>query len=62
MNTTMAKKAVTSRIKITKKGKLMRRKMGLSHFRAKKSGTQLNRKAKSVLVNTNDLRMFKKYL
>ncbi len=37
----MAKKSVIKRIKITKTGKFMRRKMAQDHFRAKKSGKQI---------------------
>ena len=56
------KKSIASRIKITKTGKLIRRKMGLSHCRAKKSGKQINRKSKTILVNPVDIKMFKKYI
>ena len=38
------KKSVSSRIRITKNGKILRKAMGQSHFRAKKKGVQLNRK------------------
>jgi ribosomal protein L35 len=38
------KKAVSNRIKITKTGKILRRKMGQSHFLAKKRGIQIKRK------------------
>ncbi len=33
----MSKKTFTKRFKITKTGKILRRKMGLSHFKSKKS-------------------------
>jgi ribosomal protein L35 len=37
------KKSISSRIKITKTGKILRRRMGQSHFLAKKSGNQIKR-------------------
>lgn len=40
----MTKDSITSRIKVTKTGKLLRRKMGLGHFRAKKSTREFRRK------------------
>ncbi|MDP1718959.1 MAG: bL35 family ribosomal protein [bacterium] len=53
--------SVRDRIKVTGTGKLIRRKMGLNHFRAKKSAKRLHRKSDS-LVKKVDLKMFKKYL
>ena len=44
------RKSVSSRIKITKTGKILRRKMAQDHFRAKKSGKQLNRKKGTVAL------------
>lgn len=38
------KKKVSKRLKITKTGKILKRTMGLCHFRAKKSSTQIKRK------------------
>ncbi|MDP3015181.1 MAG: hypothetical protein AAB698_01445 [Patescibacteria group bacterium] len=38
------KKSISSRIKITKTGKILRRPMGLGHCRAKKRTTQMKRK------------------
>ncbi|MBI5401217.1 50S ribosomal protein L35 [Candidatus Wolfebacteria bacterium] len=38
------KKSVSKRIKITKKGKILRRAMGIGHFRAKKSASAMKRK------------------
>lgn len=40
----MARKSVTKRIRITKTGKFMRRKMAQDHFRAKKTGKQIQQK------------------
>ena len=57
----MAKDSVASRIKVTKTGKLIRRKMGIAHFRAKKSNRQLARKGDTAL-HPADMKVFtKKY-
>ena len=56
------KKAVSKRIKITKTGKLMRRKMAQDHFRAKKRGVQLHRKRGDRELTTIDSKIFLKYL
>lgn len=45
------KKKVSKRLKITGTGKILRRKMGLCHFRAKKSATQLGRKGSMSAIN-----------
>jgi ribosomal protein L35 len=58
---TMTKDSISDRIKVTKTGKLIKRTMGLGHFRAKKSSRQIRRKTDS-LVNPIDVKMFKKYL
>ncbi|MEK9186670.1 MAG: hypothetical protein AAB885_03745 [Patescibacteria group bacterium] len=55
----MAKNSVVSRIKITKTGELIRRKMGIGHCRAKKSNRQLARKG-NVSVHHADLKVFRK--
>ncbi len=48
------KKSISSRIRITKNGKVMRRTMAVGHFRTRKSGSNLLRKrmpiASSVLT------------
>ncbi|HOF50312.1 MAG TPA: 50S ribosomal protein L35 [Candidatus Colwellbacteria bacterium] len=56
------RKTVGKRIKVTKTGKLMRRKMAQSHFRAKKSGSAIRAKRPSVKVSKVDIKTFKKYL
>lgn len=56
------KNSITNRIRVTKTGKLMRRKMGLDHFRAKKSGKQMGRKENPTSFAKADARVFiKKY-
>lgn len=57
----MTKDSVLDRIKVTKSGKMIKRNMGLGHFRAKKSGKQMGRKTDSM-VSPADVRMFKRYL
>ncbi|MEK7086982.1 MAG: hypothetical protein AAB935_01850 [Patescibacteria group bacterium] len=42
----MAKKSISSRIKITKSGKITRRAMSLGHSKGNKRKTQINRKKK----------------
>ncbi len=62
MYTSMTKNSISSRIKITKSGKLFRRPMGQSHFKAKKTGKQ-NRLKRGVLeLGGAEARIMKKYL
>ena len=55
------KKSISSRIKITKTGKILRRTMGQCHFRAKKSTTQIKRKKSNRGLNASK-KLIKKYL
>jgi ribosomal protein L35 len=50
----MAKKTFQKRFKITKTGKIMRRKMGLSHFKSKKSPKTIRNKRSSVVLASSD--------
>ena len=54
MTNPMAKKTFTKRIKVTKTGKLLRRKKGLGHARAKKSSKVMRNKRKLVSVKRAD--------
>ncbi|MBI4095213.1 MAG: 50S ribosomal protein L35 [Candidatus Liptonbacteria bacterium] len=45
------KKSVTKRIRFTKRGKLIRRPMGVNHFRTRKSQKLLRKKGKMVGIN-----------
>ncbi len=56
----MAKKSITSRFKVTKTGKVIRRSMGQSHFKTKKNGAQIRNKRRTVLVLGAELKMLKK--
>ncbi len=55
------KKAVSKRIRITRTGKLMRRKMGQGHFRANKSGGQIQTKRGGLTVDKADHKTMTNY-
>jgi len=54
MSTTMTKKSFTKRFKVTKTGKLMRRKQGQGHSRANKSRKVIRRKDGEIEVHAVD--------
>ena len=56
------KRSIRSRIRITKKGKVMRRKMGLGHFKAKKSRREQLRKKKPLALKSPNAKHIKKYI
>jgi len=56
------KKSVSKRIKITKRGKLVRRQMAQDHFKSKHPGRRNRSKRKEVLVKRVDIKTFAKYL
>jgi ribosomal protein L35 len=58
----MVKKSIRSRFKKTKTGKLIRRKMGVSHFKAKKTGSQKRNKRKNSEVKKVDRKIIRKYI
>ena len=58
----MAQKSVTKRIRVTKTGKMMRRKMAQNHCRAKKRGVQLHRKRVPQSLNSMDAKGMIRYL
>ena len=58
----MARKSVSKRIRVTKNGKMMRRKMAQGHCRAKKSGKQLHRKRVPMALAGMDAKVFFRYL
>jgi len=45
------RKSISKRFKITKTGKVMRRAIGQDHFRAKKTGQQIRKSRKWVVVS-----------
>lgn len=58
----MFKKSVQKRIKVTKTGKLIRRKMAQDHFRASKSGRQIRGKRGGIEIHESDYKNIIKYL
>jgi len=54
------KNSIRDRIKITKKGKILSRKKGQSHFRAKKTSKQLKRRSglRPLKLRIKDLNNF----
>jgi ribosomal protein L35 len=55
-------KTFAKRIKITKTGKLIRRHMGLSHFKAKKSPKSIRNRRNSLTVASVDMAIIKEHL
>jgi ribosomal protein L35 len=55
-------KAILSRLKITKGGKMLRRPTRQSHFNAKDSGKQGRVKHGSVMIKKSDIKLFKQFL
>lgn len=58
----MLKKSVQKRIKVTKTGKLIRRRMAQDHFRANKSGRQIRDKRGGIEIHGSDYKNIIKYL
>jgi len=58
----MVKKSYSSRIKVTKTGKLLKRPMAQSHFRSKKTSKQIHAKRKRTEVSKADQKRIKRYL
>jgi len=55
------KKSISKRLRLTKTGKVLRRRMAQDHFRAKKSGKQIQRKREVLRLHNTDIKVFKKY-
>ncbi len=56
------RKSIKKRFKITKNGKVLRRKPGQGHYRAKKSGEEKRKARKWVEVKKPDAKKIKKAL
>ncbi|PIR01598.1 MAG: 50S ribosomal protein L35 [Candidatus Nealsonbacteria bacterium CG_4_9_14_0_2_um_filter_37_38] len=56
------RKSIAKRFKITGTGKILRRSTGLDHYRAKKSGKQIRKSRKWVLVSKSEAKKIKKLL
>lgn len=54
------RKSVTKRLRVTKNGKVMRRRMAQDHFRAKRTGKQTRNKRKGLPLNLGDVTVFRK--
>ncbi len=55
------KKSVTTRIRVTRTGKMIRRRMGANHFLAKKTGKQISNKKNQAVIAAVDLRALQRY-
>lgn len=56
------RKSFSKRIRVTKTGKMLRRRMAQDHFRAKKSGKQIRNKRGALSLSRADVRVFRKHL
>ena len=56
------RKSILKRFKITKNGKVMRRRSGLNHYLAKKTGGQVRKKRKWVQLSKPELKRIKKLI
>ena len=56
------RKSVLKRFKITKTGKVLRRRAGLDHYQAKKSGNTKRRGRKMIEVSKPEAKKIKKLL
>lgn len=54
------RKSFSKRVRITKTGKMMRRKMAQDHFRANKSGNQIRKKRGALSTKKVDIKAFHK--
>jgi ribosomal protein L35 len=55
------KKSISKRIRITRTGKVMRRRMGQGHFRAGKTGTSIQNKRGALTIHGSDMRQIRAY-
>ncbi|MDP3729133.1 MAG: 50S ribosomal protein L35 [bacterium] len=55
------RKSFTKRFKVTKTGKMIRRKMAQDHFRAKRSGKQTRNKRTTLHLHKSNVRVFKQF-
>jgi ribosomal protein L35 len=56
------KKAVSKRVSITRTGKIMRRTMGLDHFKTRQTSKVNRNKRHTATIDKKDVRTFSKYL
>ena len=55
-----ARQSILKRFKITKTGKVLRRPTGQNHYRAKRTGQQIRRSRKMVMVSKWETKMIKR--
>jgi len=56
------RKSILKRFKITKNGKILRRKPGQNHYRSKKTGKQIRESRKWVEVSRSEIKKIKRLL
>jgi len=56
------KKAILKRFKITKSGKILRRKTGQNHYRSKKEGKWKRKGRKWIPLSKSEMKQIKKYI
>ena len=56
------RKSIAKRFKITRSGKVLRRRTGLDHYRAKKSGKKIRKSRKLVRVSKPEAKKIKKMI
>jgi len=56
------RKSILKRFKITKTGKVLRRPIGLDHYRAKKSGKKIRKSRKWIEVPKAEAKIIKKLI
>ncbi|MDE2001594.1 MAG: 50S ribosomal protein L35 [Patescibacteria group bacterium] len=56
------RRSFSKRVRVTKNGKMVRRRMAQDHFRAKKTGKQIRRKRKGLSFAPETYKVFKAYL
>jgi len=56
------RKSILKRFKITKTGKILRRAIGLDHYRAKKSGKKIRKSRKWIPLSKEETKKIKKLL
>ena len=56
------RKSIAKRFKITKSGKVLRRRTGLDHYRAKKSGKKIRKSRKLIEVSKPEAKKIKKMM
>lgn len=56
------RKSITKRFKITKNGKILRRRSGQDHYRAKKSGDAVRKNRKWIELSKSEVKNIKRLI